>query len=236
MTHIMVDLETMGNRPDAAIVSIGAVRFELPTVDDLGYHPGRIGDSFYENVDLQSSIQSGLTVSGDTVYWWLQQEQAARDALRVNPQPLGITLNLFSDFWKGFTHDRTDGSYAKRANEAEMLWAHGASFDVAILKSAYANTRMQQPFKYNADSDDRTLFRITGTPPWDELAKHVTGVAHNALYDAEVQARAVIWAYNQVLKTHYDLALLKRKAEHAEEPDDEIMRAVGEALERNTFI
>ena len=68
--NIMVDLETMATHPNAAIVAIGAVRF----MEDLQ-------DSFYQEVDLQSSIRAGLDVDGATVNWWLMQEEAAREAI-----------------------------------------------------------------------------------------------------------------------------------------------------------
>ncbi|MBK0004878.1 3'-5' exonuclease, partial [Erwinia sp. S38] len=46
MNHLMIDLETMGNKPNAAIVSIGAVFFEPDS--------GEIGNTFYSNVQLES--------------------------------------------------------------------------------------------------------------------------------------------------------------------------------------
>ncbi|MFA5379904.1 MAG: 3'-5' exoribonuclease, partial [Dehalococcoidia bacterium] len=45
--EVSLDLETMGNGPDAAIIAIGAVEFSLET--------GLLGQEFYEVVDLESS-------------------------------------------------------------------------------------------------------------------------------------------------------------------------------------
>lgn len=56
--NIMVDLETLGTKPNSAILSIGAVAF-----DDQGLH-----DEFYCNVDLISSIACGYEIDADTVY------------------------------------------------------------------------------------------------------------------------------------------------------------------------
>lgn len=47
--HIMLDLETMGKGPEAAIVSIGAVEV---LVDE-----GTLGREFYAPVDLQSAME-----------------------------------------------------------------------------------------------------------------------------------------------------------------------------------
>ena len=47
-THYVLDLETMGKGPRAAIVAIGCVRIEQ----------GAITDTFYRRVNLESSLQA----------------------------------------------------------------------------------------------------------------------------------------------------------------------------------
>mgnify|MGYP006408929027 CR=1 FL=1 len=69
--HIMIDLETMGTRPDAPIISIGAVAFDAN---------GPL-DSFYAGVNLGSSVNSGAKIDASTVLWWMQQSDEARAAL-----------------------------------------------------------------------------------------------------------------------------------------------------------
>ena len=51
MNHLMIDLETMGNKPNAPVVSIGAVFFEPST--------GELGEEFYRVVSLKSSMDGG---------------------------------------------------------------------------------------------------------------------------------------------------------------------------------
>ena len=63
--NLMIDLETLGTKPNSAILSIGAVYFDK---DGLG-------EEFYANVDLQDSIDSGFDIDASTVYWWLSQYQ-----------------------------------------------------------------------------------------------------------------------------------------------------------------
>ena len=48
MNDVMLDLETMGTGPDAAIVAIGAIAFDV--------HTRTIGPSFYIPVELRSSV------------------------------------------------------------------------------------------------------------------------------------------------------------------------------------
>ena len=67
--HVMLDLETMGTGPTAAITAIGAVAFSV----EAG-----ITDTFYKKVDLESSVRNGGTMDPGTVIWWLGQSDAAR--------------------------------------------------------------------------------------------------------------------------------------------------------------
>jgi len=50
-TDVMLDLETMGRKSNSALVSIGAVEFNLET--------GETGKEFYEVIDLQSCLDVG---------------------------------------------------------------------------------------------------------------------------------------------------------------------------------
>ena len=51
MRDVMLDLETMGKCPDAAIIAIGAVEFDVKTP--------QIGEKFYALVNLESAVLSG---------------------------------------------------------------------------------------------------------------------------------------------------------------------------------
>ena len=70
----MIDIETMDNRPTAAIASIGAVWFEPSG--------SWIGRTFHMHVDLVDCQRHGLTIGADTVVWWLGQSEDAIATLR----------------------------------------------------------------------------------------------------------------------------------------------------------
>ena len=73
-TDVMLDLETMGRKSNSALVSIGAVEFNLLT--------GETGREFYKVIDLKSCLDLGLQVEASTIYFWLTEaSQAARDAI-----------------------------------------------------------------------------------------------------------------------------------------------------------
>jgi hypothetical protein len=62
----MIDLETLATSTDAAILTIGAVKFD-PFGKDI-QEPQM--ESFYVRVDLDSCHDIGLKVNDDTIAWW----------------------------------------------------------------------------------------------------------------------------------------------------------------------
>jgi DNA polymerase III epsilon subunit-like protein len=154
--NIMIDLETMGKGSDSAIIAIGAVRFS-----------NEIEDKFYVVVDLQSSIDMGLNMDASTVCWWLKQSDEARAKI-LEP---GISLP--------YALTQLGGWIGKDAK----VWGNGASFDNAILATAYKKARLKQPWKYYDDRCYRTLKNL-----FPEIKMDRAGVHHCAVDDAESQA------------------------------------------------
>ena len=62
-THAMIDLETLSTRPDATIVTLGAIKFNPHTVEEP--HTGLY---IRFNVDEQSDL--GRHVDDGTLEWW----------------------------------------------------------------------------------------------------------------------------------------------------------------------
>lgn len=165
-THIMLDLETMGTASDAAIIAIGAVKFNP--------RGNGVLDAFYTRVDLASSISAGLTVTGSTVDWWMHGDRDhARERLLANPaMPLWEALAGFNDWYED---DKGDIPIP--------VWGNGAMFDNAIMRAAYEKLKMQCPWGFRDDRCYRTMKSLTAImPPSD-------GVAHFALDDARMQAQ-----------------------------------------------
>ena len=124
--HIMLDLETFSSSSRAAIVSIGAVVFDLETYT--------IGESFKVNVDPRSSQAAGLEIDADTVMWWMHQGEDAVKGLR-NPAPLAldIALGMFRNW-----------AFAV-AGTGYYVWGNGATFDNVVLRSSYAALGQKAP-------------------------------------------------------------------------------------------
>ena len=83
--HFSIDLETLGTRYNAAILSIGVQQFDIDT--------GKLGETFYREIDLDSAIKAGK-VTGSTLAWWaLQGEVAKRVFGDKGKSPLAVALD-----------------------------------------------------------------------------------------------------------------------------------------------
>ncbi len=194
-THAVVDLETMGTGPTSAIVQIGARAFDpangMAPRSAYGSYTD-LGANFFDvGVKLQTSIDAGLTVDGDTVMWWLSQPKTAQNRLldeeRRKICSLPTALAMLSD-WYAF-------------QSAEFVWCHGASFDIPILEHAYRSASLHYDvdvkprWKHWTVRDTRTLFHIAGMER-DDLPPNPN--PHDALADAEWSAALVCEAWKKI--------------------------------------
>ena len=163
--EIMLDLETMGNGSNSAIIAIGAVAFDINGVQS----------KFYQQVNLQSSVDAGMEMDASTVLWWLKQSDAARSAFKDNENALNIVNSLikFSMFCKSV--------------EVCGMWGNGAAFDNALLSNAYRKLEIDQPWKFWNDRCYRTVKNI-----YQDVEFVRSGTHHNAVDDAESQALHLI--------------------------------------------
>lgn len=161
MNHIMLDIETLDTSPSAVIVSIGAVKFDPTTNTPLG-------DKFYEAITVQSNLDAGRTVSGDTLSWWMKQDDASRAVFNAPRISLEQALAKFVEF---FDH----GEY--------MVWGNGANFDNVIVKHALESMGWGAPWKFWNDRCYRTLKATLNAPKMPAFDGK-----HNALVDACAQA------------------------------------------------
>lgn len=167
MNHVMLDLETLGNGPDAAIVAIGAVAFDPAR--------GTLGDTFYRVIDLESALAEGATVDGSTLKWWLGQPDAARrelsrdDAVRADSAALSFAM------FCGERHDNL------------RVWGNGAGFDNVILRRLYARLSMTTPWEHWNDRCYRTVKAF-----YPHIPKVAPAIPHHALEDARAQAQHLL--------------------------------------------
>ena len=164
MDDIMIDIETVGTNPGAAIVSIGAVRF---SVDD------GIDEELFLSVSLEDCQEHGLRIDAETLLWWLDQSEDARQQLKG-----GIPLkDALEELWR-FCEGTRD------------IWANSPAFDCVILEHAYEAVGMDVPWEFCQRRDYRTIrdTRGVGSPMTNEQ----DGTEHDALDDARYQAENLI--------------------------------------------
>ncbi|WP_437889315.1 3'-5' exoribonuclease domain-containing protein [Phytobacter sp. V91] len=180
MTHLMVDLETMGSNPEAPIVAIGAVYFDPNT--------GITGAEFYQIVSLESAMEFGAKPDGATIIWWLRQSPEARAAITGGD---AIGLMDAVDKFDEFVHDNSANGI-----KSVQLWGNGSSFDNVILRRAYEQVGAELSVPFWNDRDVRTIVELgkaIGINPRHEIP--FDGDMHNALADARHQVKYVsaIW-------------------------------------------
>lgn len=177
MDDISIDLETLSTRPNAAILSIGAVQFDRDT--------GKIGKTFYVEVDMDDAIKHGH-VSGSTLRWWMAQSDAAKSVFKDAPhdEPRG-NLHAALCRLKAFILSCTDDA---------RVWGNGPTADITWLDNAFASAGagMDQPWKFWNIRCVRTTVDDSGIDR--QNVPKADGPAHNALVDALWQAYAVIYA------------------------------------------
>ena len=176
MSSIMLDLESLGTRPDCAILTLGAVKFDE-------YTPGSFGDSLYLRIDVDEQLALGREVQEDTLTWWSNQaedvrEEALGEGNRVSLTEMYRQLNRF-------------------CVGATNIWCQGPAFDIVILENIYRQMGWPTPWQFWQIRDSRTLFGVHGDP----REKNKAGL-HNALEDCVSQAQGVqqIFHRNNIVK------------------------------------
>jgi exodeoxyribonuclease VIII len=197
----MLDLETLGTGRDAAIISLGALRFNREANDLAGARP------FYLVTKMSGDIG---TIDPATVLWWMQQEQAARDAIfATDAQNAAIPLkDLISHFsrWLDLNDDTVGGKLF-------TLWSNGPTFDEMIIRDAADRKGSRLPVSYRSSRCCRTYYdlaeRLWGAEgarqrlkdavlrrlPSNQLAE----VKLHALHDCYLQAAHMQEIYQEVL-------------------------------------
>lgn len=173
MKHVMVDLETLGTQPGSVILSIGAVLFD-PTkaVDDC------FGPELYCVLGRPTCEAVGLTVSEDTLRWWVVQSDEARKVLNQSLDPKeSINLTKGLQQLKEFIP------------EGAKVWSNGANFDQPLLDVAYNRCEIALPWKYWNSRCYRTIVALY---PNEKDIRPATVCAHNALEDAKWQAKHLV--------------------------------------------
>jgi len=136
MKRVMLDIETLGTDPGAAILSVGACTFDTDGV----------GETLHRSVGLQHCEAAGLEIDAETLQWWLDQDDAAAVDLITTGAPLATVLENLTAFCDG----------------ADEVWANSPKFDGAILEAAYGALDWPTPWEFYELRDVRTVRQLPG--------------------------------------------------------------------------
>jgi 3' exoribonuclease, RNase T-like len=175
-THIMCDIETLGTRPGAIVLSVAFVRFS---------------DEAHITVNLSVADQEMLGLERDpqTVAWWAQQDQQAYARATSDAQPLAIALPYISQ-WIAWA---SGGDF--------QLWCHGATFDAPLLGEVFRRANIECPWggrNYWRVRDTRTLYDLALI----DVRNYAVPPPHVALNDAIGQTRAANAALAILARAH----------------------------------
>jgi hypothetical protein len=131
MKHLMVDLETLGQRPGCGITEVAWGLF-----NDFVITPKEGYDIKELLIHPEQSLLYGFDIDPETIKWWIEKMQglpAGRNSSRPNatfPQILAELASQWDEHW-----------YAGVRN----VWCKGLDFDIPILKAAFDRLGVERP-------------------------------------------------------------------------------------------
>lgn len=180
-TDVMLDLETMGKRRDAAIVAIGAVGFNLAE--------RAIGDTFEVFIDLEDCVKMGGKIDASTALWWMQQTKQAQEATfkAKSFDTLSVALGRFTGFCESLCGK----------NRSLKVWGNSVAFDNAILRETYERMGLSAPWEWWNDMCYRTKKNEARS-----VCIVQEGIKHNAKDDALSQVKHLFAIYDWQKSNH----------------------------------
>ena len=163
---LMIDTETAGLPPTGALLSIGAVFFDLKTQT--------MGPTFLRTVHLATSVRDGGTIDPSTFMWWLGQSDEARHGIRFGGQDIRKVLADFSDWIKETCR-----------HEDVRPYGNSASFDLPKIATACQRADLPVPWHYVNERCFRTMRAMYPSVEYNPADKGTGN--HNALEDAKFQ-------------------------------------------------
>lgn len=170
-----IDLETISNDTNSAMVAVTVYHFDRNTLELLGF--------ITVEVLLVSAMRYGTANASTIAFWMKQNDEARRIFNSTQGEHLAPALTTISEWIQG----RCERKWAK-------LWGNGSTFDNTILRNAYIAVGIQEPWDFWNDRDLRTLLDIfnwvTGRKPKHEV--EFEGNPHDSADDCKHQTRLIL--------------------------------------------
>lgn len=168
--NIMIDCETMSTSGNAAVLQIGAARFDVSGVTD----------TIEINISLDELIKAGFDVSASTILWWMDQDDDARGAL-LSGQQDAVQIK---DALIILNHFLTSKQYVE-----PTIWGNDPSADNRWLSELYQKTEVRQPWGFYNNRCYRTF---CAERKYLGIERPEATIKHSAMGDAVAQAQHMI--------------------------------------------
>lgn len=181
--RIMVDIETLSTRRDAAIIAVAAVEFDV----------NRVYNSYIGYVDPKKALGHQ---SVSTLAFWENQSPKVKAKVWNGTDTTETILNNLRTWMTG--------------ERCKMeVWANSPSFDLVILESSYEAINSITPFIFYKQRDMRTLLglvdEIKGSDRWRKTTPVPypgDGNPHEPYYDCVKQILGVQHAISLLSSSH----------------------------------
>ena len=173
MKDLMIDIETMGNTPNAVMIQLAGIFFDRKT--------GETGREFCMSLNIEACERLGFVKDQSTEDWWKTQNQnVLHEILNKTETPI-VVISKFVEFLGKDIKDI-------------LVWSH-ATFDFPIVQN-YLKKLTPSFMPYRGARDIRTLVDLSGI----DLNKYdwANGKTHNALDDCKFQIKYCVDAMNMI--------------------------------------
>ncbi|WP_294948264.1 3'-5' exonuclease [Sulfurivirga sp.] len=172
--HIMIDIETLGTRPDAAIGALAAVHFDPATGEAL--------DTFEARINVAESLIEGFSADAATLAFWRRQLRDARTQVTTGRAHPREALEGLCRWLDGIARP-----------DERIVWANGAGFDPVIVETHLNHFGLDAPWRWWNVRDLRTLRALAREAGLSLPVRPAELPEHQALADAIWQSRQTAW-------------------------------------------
>lgn len=183
---VMLDLETMGVGNNPALIQLAAVAFNSETGEEYV--------KFDRKIDLQSSMDAGLTITAGTIKFWMTHKsvsQETRDIVMEQTEDFGKQGDSIEEVLTSFkTWYKSLPTLTKK--KLGCAWGNGAASDNVWVRSAYEAIGVKPPFIFRDDLCLRTLRTLAKRKGYSSYDLYFDGNMHDGLDDCRYQIKDLI--------------------------------------------
>lgn len=167
----MIDCETLGLSMNAAVASIGLVRFS-PASGFQKYETLKT-NSMRVTLNLADVLKDGFEIDADTLKWWFKQGAEAQASTfgRTDEVHPALACGLIREFL------RPD----------DKIWSNGANFDAPLITGYFDRYNLALPWKYYNVRCYRTVMKLANAHHLNTEVKNQ--LAHDPVADCIAQVQ-----------------------------------------------